>query len=92
MNARRSSEGRGELRGRRHEDDEEGFDLDEDFEEDEEFDDEYDDEEDAEDEEASEEDDYDDFGDYDEEFEDGDDPGPRRGGGGRPRREWTGGE
>ena len=49
-----------------------------------------DDEEDVEDEEVAEEDDYEDFGDYDEEFEDGDESGPRRGAG-RPRREWSGG-
>jgi len=89
MNAWRASEGRSELRGRRRDDDEEGFDLDEDFEEDEEFDDEYDEDEDVEDESLGEDDDYDDFGDYDEEFEDEDGMGPRRGAG-RPRREWGG--
>jgi hypothetical protein len=72
-----------ELRGRRTDDDEEDFGAD-DFEEDDEFDDDDVDDDDLDEDESDEDDvDYDDF---DEEFDD--DGEPRRGGGGRPRREW----
>jgi len=86
MNARRASEQRAVLRGRRGDDDEEFEDLDE-FNEDEEFDDEDLDEEDLDEELDEDEEEADDFEELDEEFDD-DDIVPRRGGG-RPRREWT---
>ncbi len=74
-----------ELRGRRSDEEEDELGGLSDFEEDEEFDDDDADDEDAEGEDADDEDgpDYDDF---DEDFDD--DGEPRRGGGGRPRREW----
>jgi hypothetical protein len=72
------------LRGRRDEDEDEFEGLD-DFEEDEEFDDDELDEEELEEESLDEEDELD-YDDFDEEYDD--DGEPRRGGGGRPRREW----
>ena len=71
-------------RGRR-DDDEEGFGGLDDFEEDEEFDDDDLDEDELEEESLDDEDDLD-YDDFDEEYDD--DGEPRRGGGGRPRREW----
>ena len=85
MNARRASEPRVEMRGRRGEDEEEFEDLDE-FDEDKEFEDEDLDEEDLDEELDEEEEDFDDFEELDEEYDD-DDVVPRRGGT-RPRREW----
>jgi len=90
MNARRASEPRVGMRGRRGDDDEEKEfeDIDE-FDENEEFEDEDLDEEDLDEELDEEEEDFDDFEELDEEYDD-DDAIPRRGGG-RPRREWDGG-
>ncbi len=85
MNARRASERRTELRGRRGDDDEEFEDLEE-FDEDEEFEEEDLEDEDLDEELDEDEEDFDDFEELDEEYED-DDAVPRRGGN-RPRREW----
>jgi hypothetical protein len=87
MNARRASELRTVMRGRRGDDDEEKEfeDLDE-FDEDQEFEDEDLEDEDLDEEAEEDEEDYDDFEELDEEYDD-DDIVPRRGGG-RPRREW----
>ena len=87
MNARRASEPRIEMRGRRGDDDEEKEfeDLDE-FDEDQEFEDEDLEDEDLDEEAEEDEEDYDDFEELDEEYDD-DDIVPRRVGG-RPRREW----
>ena len=74
-------------RGRRTDDAEEEESLDglTEFEEDDEFDDEdLDDDEDADD--AEDDDDEESYDDFDEDFDD--DGEPKRGGGGRPRREW----
>jgi len=85
MNARRASEQRTVLRGRRGDDDEEFEDLEE-FDEDEEFEEEDLEDEDLDEELDEDEEDFDDFEELDEEYED-DDTVPRRGGN-RPRREW----
>ena len=75
-----------DLRGRRSDDDEEGFEGLDDFEEDEEFDD-ADLDDDEEGEESLEDDEEEGYDDLDEDFDD--DGEPRRGGGGRPRRDWS---
>jgi hypothetical protein len=87
MNARRASEPRIEMRGRRGDDDEEKEfeDLDE-FDEDQEFEDEDLEDEDLDEDVEEDEEDFDDFEELDEEYDD-DDAVPRRSGG-RPRREW----
>jgi hypothetical protein len=76
-----------ELRGRRIDDDEDDFGGLEDFEEDDEFEDENLDEEDLEGEDAEDEESEEGYDDLDDDFDD--DGEPRRGGGGRPRREWS---
>src|SRR5882672_2484147 len=87
MEPRRASPRGAESRSRRTDDDETAEEVEslDDFEEDDEFeDDDLDDDEDAE--EDAEDDDFDEgYDDFDEEFDD--DGEPRRGGGGRPRRE-----
>ena len=84
MNRRLASAETAGLRRRGSDDEEEDLEGLSEFEEDEEFDD--DDLDDDEDEEDGDEDYDEDYDDFDEEFDD--DGEPRRGGGGRPRREW----
>ena len=83
--AMKASDDAAELRGRRGDDEEDEFEGLSEFEEDEEFDD--DDLDEDEDEEGPDEDEDEAYDDLDEDFDD--DGEPRRGGPGRPRRDWS---
>jgi len=86
MNRKDPSAGQSGMRGRRRDDEEpDEFGNVDEFEEDEEFEDE-DLDEDEVDDEADDDDEEEGYDDLDEDFDD--DGEPRRGGGGRPRREW----